>query len=71
MRAALIVLAVLAVFALSVDARRGRGGKHHGGKHGLSAEKKKVMQECKTQCPSCPDEKPEGVRTCKASCKSE
>merc|ERR1719513_24141 len=62
--AILIVLAVLAVFALSVDARRGRGGKH-----GLSAEKKKVMQECKTQCPSCPDEKPEGVRTCKASCK--
>merc|ERR1719283_497696 len=70
MRAALIVLTILAVFALSsVDARRGRGGKHHGGKHGLSAEKKKVMQECKAQCPSCPDKKPEGVRTCKASCK--
>merc|ERR1719315_462299 len=68
MRAALFVIAVLTVFALSsVDARR--GGRHHGGKHGLAANKRKVMLECKGQCPSCPNEKPAGVRKCKASCK--
>jgi len=61
MRAALIVLAVLTVFALStVDARR--GGRHHAGKL-------KAMKECGAQCPSCPSKKPEGARSCKASCK--
>ena len=71
MRATLFFLAIFVIFALSsVDARRHKHhGKHHGGKF-MTPEKRQALQECKQQCPECPNKKPAGVRNCRASCKS-
>merc|ERR1712183_513190 len=68
MRATLFFLAIFVIFALSsVDARR---HKHHGGKF-MTPEKRQALQECKQQCPECPNKKPAGVRNCRASCKNQ